>query len=114
MKVRVAHSGDPDFIEIEIPKNDLSYGRLLRTCCDELGVCPNQVQRLRKIPDTILRKDKDIYRLQHLQELELVLGSSANTSLPSTTTAAVLTANGTGNVNGYQSISLYKNQTILY
>lgn len=37
LKVRVAYLDDPDFIEVELPRTDLTFANLLRTCCDELG-----------------------------------------------------------------------------
>ncbi|KAL1116011.1 hypothetical protein AAG570_005506, partial [Ranatra chinensis] len=95
----VAGSGDPDFIEIELARSELTYYALLRVCCDELGLNPSQVARLRKLPDTMLRKDKDVQRLGHMQELEVVVTQPV---------AAKHTP------NGYKSIQLYKNQTILY
>lgn len=108
LKVRVANSGDPDFIEVELPQAELTYYTLLRVCCDELGLSASQVVRIRKLPDTMIRKDKDVQRLHNFQEIELVVPSQAK-SLSS----GVLFPNGGGN-NGYQSIHLYKNQTILY
>lgn len=43
LKVRVGNGGDPDFIEIEIPRNELTYYSLLRVCCEELGLNASQV-----------------------------------------------------------------------
>ncbi|KAF4516917.1 hypothetical protein B566_EDAN008006 [Ephemera danica] len=107
LKVRVANSTDPDFIEVEVPEPTFSC--LLRICCEELGVAAQRVTRVRKLPNTILRKDRDVQRLQYLQEIELVVESggmfSLNGELP------MSKANAT---NSYQSISKYKNQTILY
>uniref|UniRef100_A0A1B6EFF4 Uncharacterized protein n=1 Tax=Clastoptera arizonana TaxID=38151 RepID=A0A1B6EFF4_9HEMI len=102
LKVRVANSGDPDFIEVELPQAELTYYTLLRVCCDELGLSASQVVRIRKLPDTMIRKDKDVQRLSNFQEIELVVPSQAKSLPPGTTN------------NGYQSIHLYKNQTILY
>ncbi|GAB6020461.1 hypothetical protein CHUAL_003152 [Chamberlinius hualienensis] len=73
LKIRVANGSDPDFIEVELPMTELTYSRLLRLCCQELQVDPSQVIKLRKLPDTILRKDKDVSRLRNFQEIELVL-----------------------------------------
>ncbi|KAM3922023.1 ankyrin repeat domain-containing protein 40 [Leptodactylus fuscus] len=75
LKVRIQSSspGDNDFIEVEMDRDELTYRELLRVCCYELGVCPDSVERIRKLPNTMLRKDKDVARLQDFQELELVL-----------------------------------------
>ncbi|OXB77008.1 UNVERIFIED_CONTAM: hypothetical protein H355_014830 [Colinus virginianus] len=73
LKVRVQNLRDDDFIEIELDRQELTYRDLLRVSCCELGVNPLQVERIRKLPNTVLRKDKDVARLQDFQELELVL-----------------------------------------
>uniref|UniRef100_A0A8C5QEE3 Ankyrin repeat domain 40 n=1 Tax=Leptobrachium leishanense TaxID=445787 RepID=A0A8C5QEE3_9ANUR len=75
LKVRIQNSAvaDNDFIEVEMDREELTYRELLRVCCYELGVGPEQVEKIRKLPNTIIRKDKDVARLQDFQELELVL-----------------------------------------
>ncbi|KAM9296844.1 ankyrin repeat domain-containing protein 40 [Gastrophryne carolinensis] len=75
LKVRIQSNnpGDNDFIEVELDRELLTYRELLRVCCYELGVSPDNVERIRKLPNTMLRKDKDVARLQDFQELELVL-----------------------------------------
>lgn len=113
LKVRVANCGDPDFIEVELPIADLTYSRLLRLCTDELDVNPAHVTRLRKLPNTIIRKDKDVARLINGQELELVVQPEGTTRLVPCSNGLLKKIPGS-NANGYQSISLNKNQTILY
>ncbi|XP_072208325.1 ankyrin repeat domain-containing protein 40-like [Excalfactoria chinensis] len=76
LKVRVQSLRDDDFIEIELDRQELTYQDLLRVSCCELGVNPQHVERIRKLPNTVLRKDKDVARLQDFQELELVLVKS--------------------------------------
>ncbi|XP_015179404.1 PREDICTED: ankyrin repeat domain-containing protein 40-like isoform X2 [Polistes dominula] len=112
VKLRIANAPDPDFVEVELPMNDLTYQTLIQTCCEEFGLCPYQILKLRKLPNTKLRKDKDVKRLQHFQEIEIITdpanvykhmqysNSVPNNVLPSP-------------ANGYQSIS-NKDQTILY
>jgi hypothetical protein len=116
LKVRVANSGDPDFIEVELPRTELSYSRLLRVCCEELGISANQIIRIRKLPDTLIRKDKDVQRFRDFQEIEVVTtpGAGKNKLIPGSNGVISVAGMGGANVNGYQSISLYKNQTILY
>lgn len=77
LKVRVAHTEDPDFIEVELPRDHLRYEALLNLMCAELGVDKQLVARIRKLPNTIIRKDKDVGRLQNFQEMELVLTNRA-------------------------------------
>ncbi|XP_063149001.1 ankyrin repeat domain-containing protein 40-like [Candoia aspera] len=73
LKVRIQNPKENDFIEIELDRKKLTYQDLLRVCCCELGINSEQVEKIRKLPDTLLRKDKDVARLQNFQELELVL-----------------------------------------
>ncbi|XP_068510815.1 ankyrin repeat domain-containing protein 40 isoform X1 [Anas acuta] len=75
LKVRIQNPSlkENDFIEIELDRQELTYKELLRVSCRELGVNPEHVQKIRKLPNTMLRKDKDVARLQDFQELELVL-----------------------------------------
>jgi len=73
IKVRVAKSSDPDFIEIDLPSSTLTLDHLKRIACEELSIQPNQVERVRKLPNTKMRKDKEVARLQNYQEVELVL-----------------------------------------
>lgn len=73
LKVRVANSEEDDFIEIELDFVSLTFDNLIKVCCDELGIQPNSIRKVRKLPNTIVRKDKDVARLQEFQELEFVL-----------------------------------------
>jgi hypothetical protein len=77
LKVRVAHAADTDFIEIELDHNNLTYENLVSIMCQELEVEKQIVHKVRKLPDTIVRKDKDVKRLKDFQELELVLTTKA-------------------------------------
>jgi len=56
LKVRVQNLRDNDFIEIELDRQELTYQDLLRVSCCELGVNPEQVEKIRKLPNTLVRK----------------------------------------------------------
>lgn len=99
LKVKIHGSSDPDYIEIEIPRWKLTYNNLLKICCEELQIVESDVERIRKLPDTRLRKDSDVRRLKEYHSLEVVLKSPIS---------------GEKALNCYQSISSCKNQTILY
>ncbi|XP_074198911.1 putative ANKRD40 C-terminal-like protein isoform X1 [Camelus bactrianus] len=71
--VRIQSHKENDFIEVELNRQELSYQNLLKVSCYELGINPEQVEKIRKLPNTLLRKDKDILRLRDLQEVELIL-----------------------------------------
>lgn len=112
LKIRIANAADPDFVEVELSRTDLTYRALLYLCCMELDLKPQQIQKLRKLPNTRLRKDKDIQRLQDFQEIEVVADTTNMYK-------SMQNINGIANnvptlpANGYQSISK-KDQTILY
>lgn len=67
LKVRLAHSMDEDFIEVEVQKSELTYAKLMEVCCSELSLNPKYVERLRKLPNTRLRNDRDVQRIGQLQ-----------------------------------------------
>lgn len=99
LKIRIAGSNDPDFIEVEVPRWKLTYATLIKICCDELDINDVQVERIRKLPNTRLRKDSDVKRLMNFQCIEVVM----KTPIPNEKYC-----------NAYQSISTHKDQTILY
>lgn len=77
LKARLANSDEKDFIEIELPHTQQTFAGLFNLMCAELGVDKGLVAKIRKLPDTIVRKDKDVKRLTDFQELELVLTNKA-------------------------------------
>ncbi|KAK2169834.1 hypothetical protein NP493_1172g00013 [Ridgeia piscesae] len=89
LKVRVANATETDFIEIEMDKTLLTFEALIDTMCSQLDIDRQLVTKVRKLPNTIVRKDKDVRRLVDFQELELVLSnkvlsaSSRNYATPS-------------------------------
>lgn len=73
LKIRVAYLDDRDFIEVEMDKSNLTFESLKSVMCKELGIERRLINKIRKLPNTILRKDKDVQRLCDFQELEVVL-----------------------------------------
>lgn len=47
LKVRIANTDDPDFIEIDFPITHMNFSQLLTVCCKELAVNPQMVERIR-------------------------------------------------------------------
>ena len=64
---------EQDFYEVELPRSNMTYENLLSLMCTELQVDRQIVKKIRKLPDTVVRKDKDVARFTNFQELELVL-----------------------------------------
>ena len=83
LKARIAYSYETDFIEIELDHQNQKYVSLVSLMCTELNIRPELVTKVRKLPDTILRKDKDVARLQDYQELELVLSNKPTNDMTS-------------------------------
>lgn len=73
LKVRIARTRDSDFIEVELNRNKLTYESLVQKCCEELEIESKDIVKVRKLPNTIIRKDKDVQRLNDFQEIELVV-----------------------------------------
>lgn len=73
VKVRVCNSEDTDFVEIEVL--DLKYQTLLEICAMELEIDVTSIAKIRKLPDILVRKDRDVQRMKSGQELEVVLAS---------------------------------------
>lgn len=62
---------DKDFIEVDIPSHELSFRRVIDVICDEFSVNPLTVLKVRKLPNTKLRRDVEVQRLEDYQELEV-------------------------------------------
>ena len=73
LKVRIANSGENDFIEIDLDVNKLTYKSLLCVCSQELNIDSASIKKVRKLPNTIVRNDKDVQRLLQYQELEVFI-----------------------------------------
>ena len=71
VKVRVSGSGEPDFVEAEVAPP--TYSALVSACCVELDLTTSDVAKVRKLPNVLVRKDRDVQRMRDGQELELVL-----------------------------------------
>lgn len=69
--MRVTGSGETDFYEVEVPS--LTYEALLKACAEEIEVEASQVAKIRKLPNIMVRRDRDVQRLKEGQELEVVL-----------------------------------------
>ena len=74
VKVRISEGSDQDFIEVEVPS--LTYQSLLLSVCEELELAPSKVTKIRKLPNVLVRKDKDVQRLKEGQELEVITHDS--------------------------------------
>ena len=75
LKVRVANSHEKDFIEVDVSWQ-IAFDQLVTLMRTELALDAQAiVQKVRKLPNTIVRNDRDVQRLRDYQELELVLAT---------------------------------------
>ncbi|KAF5918737.1 hypothetical protein HPG69_005775 [Diceros bicornis minor] len=72
---------DNDFFDIELDGQERTCPELLTVSSCELKVNPDQVEKIRKLSHTLVRKDEDVVQLQDFQGLELVLMRSENNFL---------------------------------
>jgi hypothetical protein len=94
VKVRVCGSGECDFVEVEV--KPVTYLALLAACCEELELASSDVAKIRKLPNVLIRKDKDVQRMRDGQELEVVLKSEVGSVVSppaSYPTTSMLTVN---------------------
>lgn len=69
VRIQTPNLRENDFIEIELDRQELTYKELLRVSCRELGVNPEHVQKIRKLPNTMLRKVRTLpFEVQQLTE----------------------------------------------
>jgi len=106
LKVRVANSGEKDFIEIDIPRQ-IAFDQLVALMRSELAVDAKAVVwKVRKLPNTIVRNDRDVQRLHDYQELELVIDQEHAKSVASTS--------GTSGVTSYKATVSPKQIDVVY
>ena len=74
----MAYTDERDYIEVELDRNNLTFSALVSLLTRELAIDRKSIYKIRKLPNTILRKDKDIKRLQDFQEVEVVLTNKAS------------------------------------
>ena len=70
--LKVRSEEDLFFIEIEIPRDDMTMKKLTTVIKEEFEIAESVVLILKKMPDVLIRKDKDVWRLRNGQELEIV------------------------------------------
>ena len=86
VKVRVCGSGESDFVEVEV--RPVTYQALLTVCCEELEVGSRDVVKIRKLPNVLVRKDRDVQHMREGQELEVVLKTEPSSASTGTGSAA--------------------------
>ena len=78
VKVRVNGSGESDFVEVEVAPP--TYSALISACCEELELAISEVVKIRKLPNILVRKDRDVQRMKDGQELEVVVKGEMTSS----------------------------------
>ena len=77
MQICLRQITDPDFIEIDLPETQWTYQDLMSVMLNELCLEEqpesHTIERIRKLPNTRLRRDIEVQRLVDYTELELIL-----------------------------------------
>ncbi len=71
LKLRV-HS-DVDFIEFDVDTTTLSFTGFKQLCATELQIDAENIEKIRKLPNVLIRNDNDIRRLKTDQEIEICI-----------------------------------------
>ncbi len=103
LKVRLSGRDeyDRDFIELDLPPQRLTFRGLVDAVCEEFSIDPKIVVKIRKLPNTRMRRDVEVQRLTDYQELEI------ETTAPPAPPAAMTTTNSTAST-GQDSASSSK------
>jgi len=72
LKLRLANQADTDFIEVDLMNSRKTLAELTTLITAELKISANDIVKIRKLPNTIIRRDKDVNRLKDYQEIEVV------------------------------------------
>ena len=72
IRARISEAKERDFIELDIDLYACSFQELQTILCRELRIS-TEVRKVRKLPNTIIRNDRDVQRLVEGSEIELVL-----------------------------------------
>ena len=75
IRARIAEAKEKDFIEQDIDLDACTFEELKSVLCQELRIDPKVliVRKVRKLPNTIIRNDRDVQRLVEGSEIELIL-----------------------------------------
>ena len=73
IKVRLA--GSEDFFEVELSDIGDTYNSLVKCLAEELDVKSETVTKIRKLPNILIRKDRDVKRIKSGSEFEVELNT---------------------------------------
>lgn len=62
---------DKDFIEMDVPVIGLTFRSLIEAICEEFSIDPSIIIKIRKLPNTKIRRDVEVQRMVDYQELEV-------------------------------------------
>ena len=68
--LKIREHGYGDFFEVELPESKKTMSGLLDIISEEFGIPATEIALLRKLPDILVRNDKDVRRLKNNQSLE--------------------------------------------
>eukprot|EP00128_Syssomonas_multiformis_P011455 Colp12_sorted_trinity150504_noHs@31080 len=67
LTIKARTANEEDYIEVDVPQ--LSYESFISACCSELDIDRSHVSKVKKLPDILVRNDRDVQRLSQGQEI---------------------------------------------
>ena len=89
----------------------VTYPSLIAACCEELEVASTDMVKIRKLPNVLIRKDRDVQRMKDGQELEVVLKSE--TTPTSATIASAVSPPATYPMTSMLTVNPFSSNTVL-
>ena len=71
--IKVRLMGSEDFFEVELADVGESYTTLITCFAEELDIDVGKISKVRKLPNILIRKDRDVKRVKNGSEFEVEL-----------------------------------------
>jgi hypothetical protein len=71
--IKIRTNLEIDFIEVDLNTNKTSFDEFKRICIDELELKNMVILKIRKLPNILIRNDRDVKRLKDGQEIEIII-----------------------------------------
>lgn len=75
IRARIKNSDDNDYIEFDMCKRTATFDSVVKKCCEELEIVPDQLVKIKK-GDVRLRNDADVRRFSNLVYLDVFVKES--------------------------------------
>ena len=69
--LRFRRKGEEYFCEADL--DEQTYSGLIKVCAEELGIEPHSILNIIKLPDVLIRNNRDVERLPNESKLEVII-----------------------------------------